>query len=150
MTSHDTIAQTLAADSRFSIMTQALRATGLDTVLAGKGPFTICAPTDEAFRQMPAATLAALMADPRGQLLRVLQYHILFGNLPCSTIKKLNFPKTRLGITVEITEKDGTVLFGGAAVTLPDIACTNGVILGISGVVIPESPGHPGRTDNNL
>jgi uncharacterized surface protein with fasciclin (FAS1) repeats len=150
MKSLDTIAQTLAADSRFSIMTQALRATGLDTILAGKGPLTVCAPTDEAFRLLPPSTLAALMADPKGQLLRVLQYHILFGNLPSNTIKKLNFPKTRLGITVEVTEKDGTVLFGGAAVTIPDITCANGVILGISRVVIPASPGQSGRTDNNL
>ena len=138
MTSHDTIAQALAADSRFSIMTQALRATGLDTVLAGKGPFTVCAPTDEAFRRMPPETPAVLMADPKGQLLRILQYHILFGNLSCSTIKKLNFPKTRLGITIEITENDGTVIFGGAAVTIPDIACANGVIHGIDRVVIPR------------
>ncbi len=73
-----------------------------------------------------------------GQLLRVLQYHILFGNLSCHTIKKLNFPKTRLGITVEITEKGGVVIFGGARVTIPDIACTNGVIHGIDQVVIPR------------
>jgi uncharacterized surface protein with fasciclin (FAS1) repeats len=138
MTSQDTIAGTLAADSRFSLMAQAVRAAGLDMVLAGKGPFTVCAPTDEAFRLLPPATLAALMGDPQGQLLRVLQYHILFGNLPCSTIKKLNFPKTRLGITVEITEVDGVVVFGGAPVTLPDIACTNGVIHGIGRVVIPR------------
>ncbi len=89
-------------------------------------------------RRSPEETLAALMADPKGQLFRVLQYHIMFGNLSCSTIKKLNFPKTRLGITVEITEKDGRVLFGGAPVTIPDIACTNGVIHGIGGVVIPR------------
>jgi uncharacterized surface protein with fasciclin (FAS1) repeats len=138
MTSQDTIAGTLATDSRFSLMAQAIQTAGLDTVLAGKGPFTVCAPTDEAFRLLPPATLAALMGDPQGQLLRVLQYHILFGNLPCSTIKKLNFPKTRLGITVEIMEKGGEVIFGGAAVTVPDIACTNGVIHGIGRVVIPR------------
>ncbi len=138
MTLPDTITRTLATDSRFSLMAQALRAAGLDTVLAGKGPFTVCAPTDEAFRLLTPATLAALMADPQGQLLRVLQYHILFGNLSCSTIKKLNFPKTRLGITVEITEKDGVVIFGGAVVTIPDISCTNGMIHGIDRVVIPR------------
>ncbi len=138
MTSHDTIAQTLAADSRFSFMAQAVRAAGLETVLTGKGPFTVCAPTDEAFRLLSQPTLAALMADPRGQLLRVLQYHILFGNLPCSTIKKLNFPKTRLGITVEITEAGGVVVFGGAPMTLLDISCSNGVIHGIGRVVIPR------------
>ena len=99
MTLPATIAGTLAADGRFSLMAQAIRATGLDAVLAGKGPFTVCAPTDEAFRRLPSETLAALMDDLHGQLLRALQYHILFGNLPCSTIKKLNFPKTLLGIT---------------------------------------------------
>ena len=138
MISPDTIAGTLAADSRFTIFAQALRATGLDTVLAGKGPYTVCAPSDKAFTALAPETRAALMADPKGQLFRVLQYHIMFGNLSCSTIKKLNFPKTRLGITVEITEKDGRVLFGGAPVTIPDIACTNGVIHGIGGVVIPR------------
>ena len=65
MTLPDTITRTLATDSRFSLMAQALRA-GLDTVLAGKGPFTVCVPTDEAFRVLPPATLAALMADPSG------------------------------------------------------------------------------------
>jgi len=131
------IAETLAADGRFSIFAQAARATALDTVLAGKGPFTVCAPTDGAFRLLSPEAFATLTGDPRGQLLRVLQYHILYGNLSCSTIKKLNFPKTRLGITVEITEKDGVVLFGGAPVTIPDIACTNGMVHGIGRVVIP-------------
>jgi len=138
MTLPDTITRTLETDGRFPIMAQALRATGLNAVLAGKGPFTVCAPTDEAFRRLPLETLAALMDDPGGQLLRVLRYHILFGNLSCPTIKKLNFPKTRLGITVEITEKGGVVIFGGARVTIPDIACTNGVIHGIDQVVIPR------------
>jgi uncharacterized surface protein with fasciclin (FAS1) repeats len=137
MTLPATITGTLAADGRFSLMAQAIRATGLDAVLAGEGPFTVCAPTDEAFRRLPLETLVALMEAPRGQLLRALQYHILFGNLSCPTIKKLNFPKTRLGITVEITEKGGVVIFGGARVTIPDIACTNGVIHGIDQVVIP-------------
>jgi uncharacterized surface protein with fasciclin (FAS1) repeats len=138
MTSPDTIAGILAADGRFSLMAEALRATGLDAVLAGKGPYTVCAPTDEAVRRLPKETRDGLMADPKGQLFRILQYHIMFGNLPCSTIKKLNFPKTRLGITVEITEKGGQVIFGGATVTIPDIACSNGVIHGIDGVVIPR------------
>ncbi|MGA2104259.1 fasciclin domain-containing protein [Methanoregula sp.] len=138
MISQDTITEALAADNRFSMMTRAIRIAGLDTVLSGKGPFTVCAPTDDAFLCMPPETLAALMADPQGRLTRVLQYHILFGNLPCTIIKRLNFPKTRLGITVEITEECGTVLFGGAGVTVPDITCTNGVIHGINKVVIPR------------
>jgi uncharacterized surface protein with fasciclin (FAS1) repeats len=120
-------------------MAEALRATGLDTVLAGNGPFTVCAPTDEAFRNLPPDILAGTLSDPNGKLLRILQYHIMFGNLSCSTIKKLNFPKTRLGITVEITEKGGQVVYGGATVIIPDIACANGVIHGIDRVVIPHN-----------
>ena len=140
MKSQETITETLAADTRFSIMTMAIRAAGLDTVLAGKGPFTVCAPTDEAFGSTSPETLAAFMADPQGKLMRVLQYHILFGNLPCTLIKRLNYPKTRLGITVEITEEGGAVLFSNARVTVPDITCTNGVIHGINRVVIPVNP----------
>ena len=68
MTAQDTIANTFAGDSRFSIMAQALRATGLDSILAGKGPFTVCAPTDNAFRLLPPETFATLIADHQGQL----------------------------------------------------------------------------------
>jgi len=132
-----TVAETLAADSRFSLFAGALQTAGLLPVLAGKGPFTVCAPTDEAFCLLSPEIREAFTCDPADQLLRVLQYHIMYGNLACSTIKKLNFPKTRLGITVEITDKDGVVLFGGAPVTIPDIACTNGMIHGIGRVVIP-------------
>ncbi|MFZ0005032.1 MAG: fasciclin domain-containing protein [Methanoregula sp.] len=133
-----TITETLAADYRFSIMTGAVRAAGFDTLLGGRGPFTFCAPTDEAFRSVPNEILESLMADPQGKLMRVLQYHILFGNLPCAIMKRLNFPKTRLGITVEITEEGGAVLFSGAMVTVPDITCTNGVIHGINRIIIPR------------
>ena len=138
MTLSETITGMLAANGRFSLMAHAIRATGLDTVLAGKGPFTVCAPTDEAFRQLTPETFAALMEDSQGKLLRVLQYHILFGNLSCSTIAKLNFPKTHLGITVEITKISGVIFFGSAIVTIPDIACANGMIHGINRVVIPR------------
>ena len=138
MTGPVTIAETLAADGRFSVFVQGIRAVGLEPVLAGKGPLTVCAPTDEAFRLLPPEIVGALAGDPPEQLLRVLQYHILYGNLSCGTIKKLNFPKTRLGITVEITEAGGVVLFGGAPVIIPDIACTNGMVHGIGRVVIPR------------
>jgi uncharacterized surface protein with fasciclin (FAS1) repeats len=76
--------------------------------------------------------------DPQGKLLLLIQYHILFGSLSYNTIKKLNFPKTRLGTTVEITEVDDRVLFGGATIIIPDIICSNGMIHGIDRVVIPK------------
>jgi uncharacterized surface protein with fasciclin (FAS1) repeats len=138
MTQPMTIAETLATDSRFSRMAQAIRATGFETVLAGKGAFTVCAPTDEAFRRLQPELLTAFVEDPQGKLLLLVQYHILYGSLSSSTLKKLNFPKTRLGTTVEITEVDGRVLFGGATIIIPDIVCSNGMIHGIERVVIPK------------
>jgi uncharacterized surface protein with fasciclin (FAS1) repeats len=69
----------------------------------------------------------------------VLQYHILFGLLVEKDIKKLNFPKTRLGITVEISERAGQVTINGISLAFPDIICTNGVIHGIDTVLLPPS-----------
>ena len=137
MSSQYTVAETIAADNRFSILSDALRACGLDIVLSGKGPFTLCAPTDRAFHELDPEIFSALIADPQARMFRVLQYHILFGNLPSETIRKLNFPKTRLGITIEITENCGVVIFGGTPLIITDISCTNGVIHGIDQVVIP-------------
>ena len=79
-----------------------------------------------------------LMQDPEGQMTRVLQYHILFGMLVQRDLKKLNFPKTRLGTTVEINERTGIVVINAAEVIIPDILCSNGVIHGIDAVLIPE------------
>lgn len=110
----------------------------LGSVLAGKGTFTLCAPTDNAFRHLPDGTIGRLMQEPEGQLKRILQYHIIFGMLVARDLKKLNFPKTRLGITVEITERDGTVAINGVSVIIPDILCANGVIHGIDAVIIPR------------
>jgi transforming growth factor-beta-induced protein len=132
------IVETMNADARFTIMATAIRAAGLDTILAGKGPFTVCAPTDDAFRHLPTGTLGVLMNDPNGQLKRILQYHVLFGMLVEKDLIKLNFPKTRLGITVEITERAGKVTINGATLIVPDICCTNGVIHGIDTVIIPR------------
>jgi len=132
------IIETIDSDTRFTIMATAIRAAGLDTVLVGKGPFTVCAPTDDAFRHLPAGTLDLLLNDPNGQLKRILQYHVLFGMLVEKDLKKLNFPKTRLGTTVEITEREGKVTINGATLVVPDICCTNGVIHGIDAVIIPR------------
>ena len=147
MTVSSLISETLSANADFSCFSKCIRITGLDTVLARNGPFTVCAPTNEAFEQLSLEILERLKKDPQGLLFRVLQYHILFGNLSCSTIAKLNFPKTRLGITVEITEKNGIVKFGNASVTVPDIVCSNGTIHGIDRVVLPGNLNVPRLTE---
>jgi uncharacterized surface protein with fasciclin (FAS1) repeats len=138
MSELQTITATLSTDERFTIFSGALTKTGLDAVLLGPGPFTVCAPTDEAFQRLSRGMLDTLMQDPEGQMKRVLQYHILFGMLVQRDLKKLNFPKTRLGTTVEINERAGTVTINAATVIMPDITCSNGVIHGIDAVLIPK------------
>jgi len=131
------IVKTLGADERFTTMTTALHETGLDAILTGNGPFTVLAPTNDAFRQFREGSGDHLRHDPQEQCKRVLQYHILFGLLVEKDIKKLNFPKTCLGITVEISERAGQVTINGISLTYPDIICTNGVIHGIDTVLLP-------------
>jgi len=133
-----TITATLSADDRFTLFCLALKKTGLDAVLQGPGPFTVCAPTDEACRRLPPGKADALMQDPEGQLKRVIQYHILFGLLVVRDLKKLNYPKTRLGTTVEINERGGIVTINSATVIIPDISCKNGVIHGMDAVILPK------------
>ncbi len=138
MSEQQTITATLSTDERFSLFSGALTKTGLNAVLSGSGPFTVCAPTNEAFRRLSPGAFDVLMQDPEGQMTRVLQYHILFGMLVQRDLKKLNFPKTRLGTTVEINERTGIVVINAAEVIIPDILCSNGVIHGIDAVLIPE------------
>jgi len=132
------IAKTLGADRRFTTMAAAVCVTELDAVLTGNGPFTVLAPTNDAFRHLSGEVGDRLTKDPHGQFKRVLQYHILFGMLVEKDLKKLNFPKTRLGTTVEITERAGNVTINGACLIYPDIICSNGVIHGIDTVLIPR------------
>jgi transforming growth factor-beta-induced protein len=138
MSEQQTITATLSTDERFRFFFEALTKTGLNAVLSGPGPFTACAPTNEAFRRLSPIAFDAVMQDPEGQMTRVLQYHILFGMLVQRDLNKLNFPKTRLGTTVEINERAGVVVINAAKVIIPDILCSNGVIHGIDAVLIPK------------
>ncbi len=138
MSERTNIAKTLGADERFTDMATAVCETGLDAVLTGNGPFTVLAPTNYAFRHLMGEVGDRLTKDPHGQFKRVLQYHILFGMLIEKDLKKLNFPKTRLGTTIEITERAGKVTINGAGLIYPDIICSNGVIHGIDTVLIPR------------
>ena len=128
----------MLGDRRFSIFGEALNSTKLNTVLVGPGPFTVCIPIDDAFKKLPAGTLNEILKDPEGRLKQIVLYHILFGRLVKTDIKKLNFPKTKLGTTVEIIEKDGFVFVNDSKVIIPDINCSNGIIHAIDAVLLPK------------
>ena len=132
------IVETVLGDGRFTIFGEALNSTKLNTVLVGSGPFMVCVPIDDAFKKLPAESLNEILKDPEGRLKQIMLYHILFGRLAVTDIKKLNFPKTKLGITVEITEKGGFVWINDSKVIIPDIYCSNGIIHAIDEVLLPK------------
>jgi len=134
---HDIIDTAVAAGT-FKTLATALTAAGLIDTLKGAGPFTVLAPTDEAFAKIPAADLNALLAD-KEKLTSVLTYHVISGNVPASVVTTLTEAATVQGTMVNIAVADGkVVLNGNSHVTAVDIAATNGVIHVIDTVLMPS------------
>ena len=130
------VVDTAVAAGNFKTLATALQAAALIEALKGPGPFTVFAPTDEAFAKIPAATLTALLADKK-KLTKVLQAHVVPGKVMAADVKTMK-AKTLGGADIEVVVKDGKVTFGGANVTATDIDCTNGVIHVIDTVVMPK------------
>lgn len=104
--------------------------------LAAKGPFTVFAPTDEAFAKLPAGTVEALLANPE-QLKKVLLYHVVAGSVMAKDVVKLTSAETLGGQRVTVNAKDG-VKVNDANVIKTDIAAGNGVVHVIDTVLIPQ------------
>jgi len=122
----------------FTTLLTAVQAAGLVDVLKGEGPFTVFAPTDEAFAKLPAGTLEALLAD-RDMLIAVLTYHVVPGRVTAAQVvdaQSLN-PATVQGERLTIQVRDGKVHVDNATVVTADVMASNGVIHVIDTVVIP-------------
>lgn len=132
------ILETAVADGRFTTLVAAVKAAKLDTVLAGPGPFTVCAPTDDAFKKLPAGTVEGLLKDPEGKLKQILLYHVVSGKVMAADVMKLTSATTVQGGTVTIAVKDGNVMINESKVIIPDIECSNGVCHAIDAVLIPK------------
>ncbi len=132
------IVDTAVADGRFTTLATALTAAGLIETLKGAGPFTVFAPTDEAFAKLPAGTLEALLADKEA-LTKVLLYHVVPGSVMASDVVKLDSATTVEGSPVDITVEDGKVMVNGAQVIITDVATSNGVIHVIDTVLLPPA-----------
>ncbi len=130
------LVQTAVAAGQFKTLVSLLTKTGLAGTLAGKGPFTVFAPTDAAFARVPKATLAALAAN-KAKLRAVLLYHVVRGKVTAAEAKKLRSAKTLEGKTLSIRVVRGKVVVGGATVVGPDVAASNGVIHVIDRVLVP-------------
>jgi uncharacterized surface protein with fasciclin (FAS1) repeats len=131
------IVETAVAAGRFDTLTALLKQAGLVKTLKGKGPYTVFAPTDKAFSKVPKATLDALAKD-KAMLRSVLLYHVAKGKLTASKVVKRSSIKTLNGQRVRVRVRDGKVFVGGARVTTPDVAASNGVIHVINKVLIPR------------
>ena len=134
---HDIIDTAVAAGS-FKTLAAAVTAAGLADTLKGAGPFTVFAPTDEAFAKLPDGTVAALLKDiPK--LTAILTYHVVAGKVLAADVVKLDgkSAKTVNGAEVKVTTTGGVKLNGSANVVKTDIECTNGVIHVLDSVILP-------------
>jgi uncharacterized surface protein with fasciclin (FAS1) repeats len=130
------IVDTAVAAGSFKTLAKALEAAGLIETLKGKGPFTVFAPTDDAFAKLPAGTLEALLQD-KAKLTAVLTYHVVAGKLMAADVVKLKEAKTVQGQSIRIDTTSG-VKVDGANVIKTDIATSNGVIHVIDSVILPK------------
>ena len=131
------IIDTAVAAGTFKTLATALTAAGLIDTLKGPGPFTVLAPTDEAFAKISASDLKALLAD-KAQLTAVLTYHVVAGNVPAATVTTLHEATTVEGSKILIKVEGGKVVLNGTShVTATDIAASNGVIHVIDTVLMP-------------
>lgn len=126
-----------AKKAGFETLTAAIEAAELDAVLTDKGPFTVFAPTDEAFAKLPEGTMESLLNDKEA-LKQVLLYHVVSGEVMAADVGKLEKAEMLNGQTVTIDTKDG-VKVNGVKVIKTDIKAKNGVIHVIDNVLIPSS-----------
>ncbi len=131
------IVDTAVSAGSFNTLVKAVKAAGLVDTLKGPGPFTVFAPTDEAFAKLPAGTLESLIANPE-QLKKVLTYHVVSGKVMASDVVKLKEAKTVQGSAAKIKVSGGEVMIDNAKVVKTDIVCDNGVIHVIDTVILPK------------
>jgi uncharacterized surface protein with fasciclin (FAS1) repeats len=131
------IVETAIAAGQFKTLTSLVGQAGLAETLQGNGRYTVFAPTDAAFAKVPKKTLNALAKD-KAKLRAVLLYHVAKGKLTAAKVVKRNSIKTLNGDRVRVRVRDGKVFVGGARVTTPDVAASNGVIHVINKVLIPR------------
>lgn len=133
----NTIVDVAVGAGSFKTLVKALEAAGLVETLKGAGPFTVFAPTDEAFAKLPAGTLEALLKD-KAKLTAILTYHVVSGAVGSDKVVGLKSAKTVNGQDLPISVKGGTVSVGAATVVKADIKASNGVIHVIDTVLLPK------------
>jgi uncharacterized surface protein with fasciclin (FAS1) repeats len=133
------IVDTAVAAGDFTTLAAALKAGGLIDTLKSDGPFTVFAPTDEAFAKLPAGTVENLLKpENKDQLVAILTYHVVAGKVKAADVVKLDSATTVNGSDVSIRVQEGSVFVDGARVVATDIGASNGVIHVIDSVILPN------------
>ncbi|HVP52314.1 MAG TPA: fasciclin domain-containing protein [Terriglobales bacterium] len=139
-TGNKDIVDTAVSAGSFQTLARALQAADLVDTMKGPGPFTVFAPTDEAFAKLPAGTLDDLLKPENKDKLRaILTYHVVAGKVPSTKVVTLSSVKTVNGQEVKITATGGDVMVDNARVVKADIPAANGVIHVIDAVLLPHS-----------
>jgi transforming growth factor-beta-induced protein len=135
----DSIVDIAVADGRFDTLVAAVEAAGLADTLAGEGPFTVFAPTDDAFATLPAGTVESLLENIPA-LTDILLYHVVSGEVMASDVVALNSAATAQGSDISIEVRDGAVFLNDTIqIVITDIQASNGVIHVINGVLLPPT-----------
>ncbi|MGE3889844.1 MAG: fasciclin domain-containing protein [Vicinamibacterales bacterium] len=134
------IVDTAVAAGQFKTLAAALQAAGLVETLKGAGPFTVFAPTDEAFAKLPKGTLEDLLKpENKAKLTAILTYHVVPGRVMAADVVKVSEAKTVQGGSIKVSTMGGGVMVDNAHVVKTDIAASNGVIHVIDAVILPKS-----------
>ena len=134
------IVDTAVAAGNFKTLAAALQAAGLVDTLKGKGPFTVFAPTDEAFAKLPAGTVENLLKpENKAKLTAILTYHVVPGKVMAAQVTSLKEAKTVNGQSIKISTMGGSVMVDKAHVVKTDIKTSNGVIHVIDAVMLPPA-----------
>jgi transforming growth factor-beta-induced protein len=142
------IVETAVSAGSFKTLAAALQAGELVAALQGEGPFTVFAPTDDAFAALPEGVLANLLKpENKDQLVGILKFHVVQGHVPAAKVIKLAGAKTLNGQRVDIKIADGKVTVDGARVEKADIRCSNGVIHVIDRVILPAADNIPNTAE---
>lgn len=133
------IVDVAAENGSFTTLVAAVKAAGLVETLKGDGPFTVFAPTDEAFAALPEGTVDMLLKpENKDKLVAVLTYHVVPGKIMATEVIKLNSAETVQGEAVMIAIDNGNVMINKAKVAMPDVEASNGVIHVIDKVLLPK------------
>lgn len=134
------IVEVAVANGNFTTLVAAVEAAGLVETLQGEGPFTVFAPTDDAFAALPDGTLDTLLADPSGQLTDILLYHVVAGEVPAADVVNLTSATTVGGADISISVQNGEVVLNDSVrVVMTDVEASNGVIHVIDAVLLPPA-----------